>query len=160
MSRYQFYQPQKRYVRKSILFRNSHDEELDLKLLPHAHLMAITAGRGDDDAFCTLVFRILVGNSLTEFTDEEGRQQLQKEVFESALASLISVGERYQRTGKFGTSGEELGRLKDALNLTDQLQVATTRRQQLEMYQHVQGLVGSMQFTLNNLRKQKEKCPQ
>lgn len=157
MPRPQFHQPRKKFVRQSILFRNTRDEETNLKLIPHAHLMALVAGRGDEEAYLTIVFRTMVGASLALFTDEAGKKTLEAEVFLPALDSLISVSERYLSLGKFGCNGDELGRLKDALNLTDDLQAASTRRQQLEMYEQVQGFVGGVQFTLNNLRLLKDR---
>jgi hypothetical protein len=157
MPRPQFHQSRKKFVRQSILFRNSKEEELNLALIPHAHLEAIVQGRGGEEEYLTVSFRTLVGASLAAFADEEGKQTLEKEVFLPALGSLIAVGERYERLGKFGCNGDELGQLKAALNLTDDLQAATTRRQQLEMYQQVQGFVGGIQFTLNNLRLLKDR---
>jgi len=153
MSRTRFFQSRKKPVRESTLFRVRADDELNLKLVPHGHLAAMVEGRGDMDAYSTVVFRILVGAALIEFADDDAKEALEKEVFLPALDSLISVGERYQRLGKFGLNGNELQSLKQALNLTDDLQAVTTRRQQLEMYQKVQDYVGGIEFTLNKLRK-------
>jgi hypothetical protein len=109
-------------------------------------------GRGDEGAFNTVTFRTLVGAALLGFADDDDKKKLETEIFRPAIASLISVGERYQRLGKFGLNGDELKSLKEALNLTDDLQAVTTRRQQLEMYTKVQNYVGGIDFTLNKLR--------
>jgi hypothetical protein len=153
MSRTQFFRSRKKPVRQPILFRNTPDEEFNLKLIPHGQLQAMAEGRGDEETFLTVTFRVLVGAALTEFADEVGMQTMQSEVFIPALDSLISVGERYQRLGKFGVNGDELTQLKQALNLTDDLQTVSTRRQQLEMYQRVQQHVGGIEFTLKKLRQ-------
>jgi hypothetical protein len=152
MARTQFFQSRKKHVRDSILFRIRPDDELNLKLVPHGHLSAMAEGRGDEGAFNTVTFRTLVGAALLGFADDDDKKKLETEIFKPALASLISVGERYQRLGKFGLNGDELKSLKEALNLTDDLQAVTTRRQQLEMYTKVQNYVGGIDFTLNKLR--------
>lgn len=152
MARTQFFRSRKKPVRDSILFRVRRDDELNLQLVPHGHLTAMAEGRGDEEAYLTVVFRMLVGASLSVFADEVGKETLETRVFFPALGSAIAVGERYQRLGQFGLNGDELTRLKEALKLTDDLQTVTTRRQQLEMYQQVQGFVGGFEFTLNNLR--------
>ncbi|MDR5839294.1 hypothetical protein [Caballeronia sp. LZ034LL] len=157
MSRTRFFQSRKKFVQGSIMFRNTQNEELNLALVPHGHLQAIAEGRGTEDAYLTVCFRIMVGASLTAFADDVGKETLEKEVFLPASDSLIAVGERYQRLGKFGVNGDELKSLKEALNLTDDLQNVTTRRQQRDMYVQVQGFVGGFDFTLNNLRILRER---
>jgi hypothetical protein len=151
MPRTRFFQSHKQPVRHSILFRNTPDEELNLALIPHGHLKALADGRGGEEEYLTVVFRIMVGASLIAFADEDDRKMLEREIFLPALSSLIAVGERKQRLNRFGFSGDELTGLKQALNLTDDLQKVTTRRQQLEMYEQVQGFVGGFSFTLKNL---------
>jgi hypothetical protein len=93
----------------------------------------------------------MVGGSLTAFADEAGEKALEG-VYVDALKALVSVGERYERLSKFGCNGDELKSLKDAINLTDDLQEVTTRRQQAEMYRQVMGFVGGFAFTMKNLR--------
>jgi hypothetical protein len=157
MPRTRFFKSRKQPVRGSILFRNTMDAELNLALVPHGHLKAIAEERGGEEEFLTVAFRSMVGASLIVFADEAGKEALEKEVFLPALASLIAVGERYQRLGKFSFIGDELKSLKDALNLTDDLQKVTTRRQQREMYRQVQGFIGGFEFTLKNLRLLQER---
>jgi ABC-type phosphate transport system auxiliary subunit len=70
------------------------------------------------------------------------------------------MGERYTRLSKFGTSGDELIRIKAALNLTDDLQDVATKREQAEMYKQVEGFVGAFDFTMKNLRLLKERYQQ
>ncbi|WP_244832376.1 hypothetical protein [Caballeronia sp. TF1N1] len=152
MAKPRIFKSRKKPVKDSILLRIRKDQELDLQLVPHGHLHAMAEGRGDVSAFDTIVFRTLVGASLARLADDVGMRTMEAEVFMPALGSLISVGERYQRLGKFGLNGDELKSLKQALNLTDDLQAVSTRRQQLEMYQKVQNYVGGLEFTLQKLR--------
>lgn len=155
MSRTQFFKSGKRPVRVPSIIRHSQDQELNLKLIPHGHLQAIVEGRGAIDEFLTVAFRITVGASLTGLANEDGQKHL-NEVFLCALHSLILVGERYERLGKFGCHGDELTSLKAALNLTDDLQSVSTKRQQAEMYRRVQGFIGGFDVTMTYLRKSKE----
>lgn len=149
--RTQFFKSGKRPMRVPSIIRHSSKQELSLKLIPHTHLQSMVDGRGTEEEFLTIIFRVMVGGSLTAFADEAGEAALES-VYTSAVSSLVAVGERYQRFGKFGCNGDELKSLKEALNLTDDLQAVTTRRQQAEMYKQVQGFVGGFDFTMNNLR--------
>jgi len=49
---------------------------------------------------------------------------------EQSLAAIKSVKARHERTSKWGTTGEEFNVIGQALNLTDEMQLNTTRRQQ------------------------------
>lgn len=149
--RTQFHRSVKRPVKLPAIFRHTPDQELSLKLIPHGHLQAVVDGRGTEEEFLTVTFRVMVGGSLTAFADEAGEKALEG-VYVDALKALVSVGERYERLGKFGCNGDELKSLKDAINLTDDLQEVTTRRQQAEMYKQVMGFVGGFAFTMKNLR--------
>ena len=45
---------------------------------------------------------------------------------------MRSVKARFERLGKYGTTGEEFAALGDALNVTNDMQLRATRREQLE----------------------------
>jgi hypothetical protein len=49
---------------------------------------------------------------------------------EQSLAANKSFKARHERTSKCGTTGEEFNVIGQALNLTDEMQLNTTRRQQ------------------------------
>lgn len=150
-----FHRSVKRPVKMPAIFRQSAAQELQLKIIPHAHLKAIIDGRGGVDEFLTLCFRIMVGGSLTSLADEEGEVTLEKE-FDPGIEALLAIGTRYEKLGKIGVNGDELLAIKHALNLTDDLQEASTRKQQSEMYQQVSHFVGGFEYTMKNLRKLKE----
>lgn len=152
MSRTIIPQSHRRPVKLPAIFRHTPDQELSLKLIPHGHLQAIVDGRGTEEEFLTVAFRVMVGGSLTAFADEEGERALEG-TYVDAIKALVSVGERYEKLGKFGCNDDELKSLKEAINLTDDLQEVTTRRQQADMYKQVAGFVGGFAFTMKNLRK-------
>lgn len=147
-------QSRKPVVRAPLLFRKPAHFELPQKAIPHGHLMAITAGRGDEEAFLTVCFRVLLGGSLTVCADEEGEKALEKE-FDPAVTALITLGERIEKTGKVIATGDELTALRAALVLTDELQEIALRRQYNAMHKQVQGFVGGFAFTMKNLRRLK-----
>jgi hypothetical protein len=131
-----------------MVIRHSKADELKLKLIPHQHLQAIVEGRGGKLEFASIAFRVIVGAAMTEYADN--REPLD-EVYKAAVDSLIQIGERYKRLETFGTSGDELRSLKDALNLTDDMHDVTTSRQQAEMYTTVAKFIGGFDLTLRNL---------
>lgn len=154
--RTRFFQSRKPFVKIPAIIRHTPDQELNLKLIPHGHLQAIVDGRGTEEEFLTVAFRIMVGGSLTVFADTEGEKALEG-TFTEAVKALVSVGERYERLGKFGCNGDELKALKDALNLTDDLQEVTTKRQQADMYEQCMRFVGGFAYTMKNLRALRSK---
>jgi hypothetical protein len=133
-----------------IMFRMTPEEGVSLKLIPHAFLKAIAEGRGDEDAFLTVVFRTLVGASLTRDCTDESKRVLEAD-FDKAFAALVSIGKRFANTQRVGVAGDELAALRNALVLTDELQDVTTRRTQAEVYRYIQAFVGGFDHTMNNL---------
>jgi hypothetical protein len=154
--RTQFHRSARRPVKLPAIFRHTPAQELDLKIIPHGHLQAVIDGRATENEFLTVVFRVMVGGSLTSFANEEGEKALES-IYTNALNALIAIGERYERLKKFGCHGDEIRFIKEALNMTDDLQELTTRKQQTEMYQQVMAFVGSFSKTMVNLRALQEK---
>ncbi|WP_144106854.1 hypothetical protein [Paraburkholderia sp. BCC1886] len=151
MARPQFYQQQKKAPPKlPSIFRHSANDDLKLKLIPHQHLQAIFDRRGTKAEFASVAFRVIVGACLAVYADD---QETLDVVYKAAIDSLIAVGERYQRVETFGLNGDEMRQLKDALNLTDEVQELTTRRQQVDMYKAAYQFVGSFEGTMRNLRQ-------
>lgn len=143
-------------VRLPTIFRVTPNEELELKLIPHGHLQAMIEGRGDHDAFNTITFRVMVGACMTGLIVEEDLKHVEP-LFKDALNGLIAIGDRFERLGKFGANGDEVRWIKEALNLTDELQTVTTRKQQAASYKTVERFVGGFAYTMNNLRNLKER---
>ncbi|MFP3645200.1 hypothetical protein [Paraburkholderia sp. SIMBA_054] len=154
--RTQFNRSVKRPVKLPALFRHTASQELELKIIPHAHLQAVIDGRGGENEFLTVVYRVMVGGSLTSYADEEGERALEG-IFTAALNALINIGERYEQLQKFSCLGDEIYPVKEALNMTDDLQALTTRKQQSQVYLQVSHFVGSFAKTMRNLRALQEK---
>lgn len=106
--------------------------ELKLQLIPHQYLENLRKGELKEPDWHALASRMNLGNTLayTYFDDA-------KEAMDLACRALRSVWLRFERTGKWGGSGEELGQIGDGLNLTDQMQLNCTRRELDYAMEHV-----------------------
>ena len=125
--------PRKAYRRKyvdgqlPVTIRHSHAGDTMLKMIPHSDLEKLRDGTADDYAVNTLVFRLNWGYVMAGeyFDTPEARA-----CTEAGLAAIRSIKERHERLGKWGCTGPEFAAMGEALNLTDQMQAQTTRRQQ------------------------------
>ena len=111
------------------IFRHSKEAEVDLQFIPHMELQKFKTGDADEYTWNTVCFRLNWGYVMSgdHFDSVEAR-----ELMEQSLAAIKSVKARHERTNKWGTSGEEFNVIGQALNLTDEMQLNTTRRQQDE----------------------------
>ena len=109
------------------IFRHSKEAEVDLQFIPHMELQKFKTGDADEYTWNTVCFRLNWGYVMSgdHFDSVEAR-----ELMEQSLAAIKSVKARHERTNKWGTSGEEFNVIGQALNLTDEMQLNTTRRQQ------------------------------
>jgi len=98
-----------------------------LQLVPHQELEKFKTGEADPVTWNTVCFRLNWGYVMSgdHFDSVEAR-----ELMEQSLKAIRSVKDRHDRTGKWGTTGEEFNIIGQALNLTDDMQMNTTRRQQ------------------------------
>lgn len=97
----------------------------------------------------TLAMQIYPGLS-----DESRRIVLeQKDVIEEAAHALASIGERYGRTGKFGTAGSELALIRRSLSLMDTLLGYATVGETVRAMRHAD------QLTLQALRNVPQSQP-
>lgn len=126
--------PKKKYKPKRVfglpkVFRHDQSADLSLQLIPHQELEKFKTGDADEFTWNTVCFRLNWGYVMSgdHFDSEEARA-----LMESSLAAIKAVNDRHQRTGRWGTTGEEFNIIGQALNLTDEMQMATTRRQQDE----------------------------
>lgn len=109
-------------------FRYNSDADFWLKHMPHQALEALRNGTIDAAMHNMLVIRVLLGRQIVEdhlVDPGEARQ-----IMAAGVAAVESVAARYDRLGRFGATGEELRQIGDALNLCDDLQDITTRREQ------------------------------
>lgn len=123
-----------------VIFRHSGNADVDLKLIPHAMLDKILHGEGDEECWHTIAFRLNCGNAIANKSFAH-QPEVQDEM-ERALVAISDVGKRYKRTGKFGCTGDEFKAIGAGLNLADELQSETTRREQRDSYRWVYSQVG------------------
>ncbi len=109
------------------IFRHDKESEIALQLVPHQELEKFKTGEADEYTWNTVCFRLNWGYVMSgdHFDSVEAR-----ELMEQSLKAIRSVKDRHERTSKWGTTGEEFNIIGQALNLTDDMQINTTRRQQ------------------------------
>ena len=109
------------------MFRHSREADIDLQLVPHQELEKFKTGEADEYTWNTVCFRLNWGYVMSgdHFDSVEAR-----ELMERSLAAIRSVKTRHEKTGRWGTTGEEFNIIGQALVLTDDMQMNTTRKQQ------------------------------
>jgi len=124
--------PRKKYRPKLVpllpkVFRQTHEADTMLKMIPHSELEKLRDGNADEGTWHTLVCRLDWGcfMSIDHFQNIEVNDAIQ-----AALNSMRSIKARFERVGKWGMSGEEFLNIGAALNLVDDMQSQTTRREQ------------------------------
>lgn len=108
-------------------FRYDSKSETNLQLVPHSELDKFRHGLADEVAWNTLAFRLNWGYVLADEFSDEARAEMIK-----GLDAIRSVKARHESTGKWGMTGEEFFAVGESLNLTDDMQAKTTRKEQLE----------------------------
>ena len=105
-----------------------------LQHIPHDELEKMRSGEADEYTINTVVYRLNWGYVMSGevFDNPEARA-----VMETGLAAIRSIKERAQRLGKYGATGEEFYSIGEALNLTDEMQKAATRREQRDCQEKV-----------------------
>lgn len=111
-------------AKTSIVFAVSRSDSTELQTYPHAALDRCLLGIADGDDIATLVTRINWAQALAMVTGKE-----KDPLLDAAVGALVSVIARFERTGQAGVSGDEKRTIGDALNLADQMQVTSTRRE-------------------------------
>ncbi len=127
--------PKKKYKPKTApgffqipsVIRYGSKEELNLQMVPHDELEKLRTGDADEFTFNTLAFRlnwgyVMAGDLFPDVLD----------VMESGLAAVRSVRVRNEATQRWGAAGDEFFAIGDALNMTDEMQKKTTRKEQLD----------------------------
>ena len=117
----------RKYVPKTLPLTIRHNEESEtaLQLAPHAALMKMREGYGDEQSWHTIVARLNIG---LVAANNNGKEDQAKEI-RKGLDAMLKVQARYDKTGKWGLSGSDLKEIGDALVLTDNLQLSLTRKQ-------------------------------
>lgn len=107
------------------LFRFSRNAELSLQLIPHSELEKLRDGTATEESWHTLAFRINVGAMLAAMYFQHVEPEMT-----SAVQAVADVGKRFVSIGRLGMTGDEFRAIGTGLNLTDDMQMATTKRQQ------------------------------
>jgi hypothetical protein len=118
------------------LFRFGRDSEMWLQHQPHQALESLRTGSATADDYDALSLRILWAAQMVKDHIIESEPL---DIVTPALMALESIGQRYDRTGKLGMSGEEFRHLGNALGLADQLQGTLTRREMEQSFRTVMG---------------------
>ncbi len=110
-----------------VTIRHSAGGDTMLQMIPHSELEKLRDGTADDYAVNTLAFRLNWGYVMAGeyFDTPEARA-----CTEAGLDAIRSIKDRHARLGKWGCTGPEFVAMGAALNLTDEMQAQTTRRQQ------------------------------
>ena len=121
------YRPKYQKGQLPIVFRHSNKADLSLKVIPREDLERLRTGEADEYTINTLAFRLNWGYVMAGeiFDTPEARK-----IMEDGLAAIRAVKERHKKTGKYGATGEEFFAMGDALNMTDEMQEGSTRREQ------------------------------
>lgn len=112
-----------------VCFRFSNNAELDLQLVPHSELSKILDGTATEAAWHTLAFRINVGQVVAALYFADNRPLC--DAMAAGVVAIAGVGKRFRERGLLGVTGDEFRAIGQALNLTDDMQQACTRRQLL-----------------------------
>lgn len=114
------------------------DQARNLHLIPHQELAALREGRGTEISWHTLTARMNVGYVLSNIAmeshdiDPDPRPAIRQ-----GLDAMVDLQARHRALDRYVATGDELRAIGEALNLTDELQSATTRRQQRDALQIV-----------------------
>ena len=107
----------RKYIPKALplTIRHNQESETALQLAPHAELMKLREGYGDEGSWNTIVARLNIG---LVAANAAGKEDQAKEI-RIGLDAMLKVQTRYDKTGKWGLSGCDLRQVGDALVLTD-----------------------------------------
>ena len=109
-----------------------------MQLIPHLEFAKLKAMEADESTWHTLAARLNVGQLLAHRHFNEA----EKIICRNALDAMVSIRDRHSKVGKWGGTGDELRDIGKALNLTDEMQKASTRRELRDTISHVYEVAG------------------
>ena len=124
-------QQERRKLTIPIVFRQSSEAEIALQLVPHTELLKMREGIGDEESWNTLTCRLNIGVTAAR---QNGKDYA---AIDRGLDAMIRVWRRFEDTGRFGLSGDDLRDIGDGLVATDEIQLAVTRRKFNEAVEYV-----------------------
>lgn len=119
------YQPKPHQI--PVLFRFSPADGRKLKVWPHLALAALLTGQADDGQVNDIAARL--GLAYVQASD---RYPEDIDAHKAGQEALRAIRARHERTSQWGISGDESRAIGKCLNLADEYQDASTRKQLLE----------------------------
>lgn len=117
--------PRKHLAALPVVFRQPPQHDRFLKAIPHAEFQKMEKGTANEHSYANLVVRLnqgLVGAQ--KFFNEEAVK-----VMDEALNSVVEVRNNWNETKKWEMTKEQAINILAGLNLTDEIQDATSRRE-------------------------------
>lgn len=108
-------------------FAYAPEHALQLKLMPHTALEAVRKGEATEEDISAIVIRLDWGMVLIKNHFDQAQAG---RVMNNGLKAVISLQNRLSEINRYIATGEELKAIGDALNAIDDMQDATTRREQ------------------------------
>lgn len=107
--------------------RYGHKEELALMMIPHQELERFRDGTADEPAWHGITCRLDWGAfmAVDHFNNIEAN-----DLIRDALDAMVAIKHRHDKVGKWGASGDEFFKIGEGLNIVDEMQKNTTRREQ------------------------------
>lgn len=115
-----------------VTIRFSNDDSNTLKNLPHADLFKLRNQINDESAIHCIIVRLNQASVLVNGLFADGA-----EIIAEGLRGIAEVKRRYELMGRVGMSDNEYESIRVALNLADQIQDKTTRREQRDALKYV-----------------------
>ena len=128
MARTEFFESKRKDLPLPILFRFSTAAETKLQLTPHQHLVNMRDGTATQLSWEMLKYRVNVGVLLAAEQHQDNVDLC--DALTEAVLAISSIGRRFARLGRFGCSGDESRAIGRGLDLVDELQKTSTRKQQ------------------------------
>ena len=100
------------------------EDERNLQIFAHAEFLKLKEGVSTDETWHVIVCRLNIGMVLAMSHFEAAAHSLRQ-----GLDAMVSVKDRYARVSKWGISDSESQYVGQALNLTDEMQKQSTRRE-------------------------------
>lgn len=119
------YRPKPKHALTS-LYRQSAEVDTLLQLLPHSDLDKLRDGTADESTWQLLARRLNWGYVMAS----EYAPALVP-ILRCGLDAILSIKHRFERTGRWGCAQTEFEALGDSLNITDDLQRNTTRKEHI-----------------------------
>lgn len=123
--------PRKPYVRRffgdPITIGVDPEQKLHMKLIPHQELDRLRTGDGNEVSWNTIVCRLNIGGVMSV---KQNFSEDPTPTIRAALNAMVALQERREKTGRYVATGDELRAIGEGLNLVDDMQDATTRREQ------------------------------